>query len=240
MLLLLAVAVVVFGNSTTASFTTQYLAKDTLSSEAAGHEVLATATRHLWDVNLSWLVAKLLVIFGVVFLLAATLLRKKYEAWLDRGVNALRWVGLGVGGGAVFTTVAMLSGVSDVSTLCLIFASVALAGLLTATIEFVGPGRHVRRLLAIGALVAVFVPWLIFVRTAGAVVMFDGSLPMYMYYLYASGTLLVVAVALATGLRIKQRGKWADTFYTERMFMVLTFIVATIPALQIFAGALQP
>ncbi len=239
LLVLLAVAVVVAGNSASTPLTMHYLAKDTLTSEAAGHEVLGAASRHLWDVHVSWLVAKFLAVFGVVFLLAATVLRSKYEAWLDRGVNALRWVGLGVGGGSVALTVAMLSGVSDVSTLCLVFSSVALAGLLAGAVEFIGSGRHLRRLLAIGALVAVFVPWLIFVRTFGGVMLFDGSLPVYMYYLYATVTLFVIALVLVTYMRLKQRGRWADTFYTERVFMALTFMLAVVPALQIFAGALQ-
>ncbi len=239
-LVLLAIAVVVVGGSATLPITTQYLAKDTLASEAAGHEVVATATRHLWDVHVSWTVAKFLVIFAAVYLLAATLLRAKYEAWLDRGVNGLRWVGLGLGGGTVATTVAMLSGVSDVSTLTLVFGSIALAALLAGVAEFVGSGRQVRRLLAAGAVVAVVLPWLVLPRTLGGSLMYNGNMPTYMYYLYATVTLLIIAVVTATAMRLKQRGKWADTFYTERMFMMLGFLVAVAPALQIFAGVLQP
>jgi hypothetical protein len=220
----------------------QYLAKDALATEAAGKSgevVLGPATRHLWDVNVSWLVAKFLLVFGVVLLLAATLLRARYEAWLGRGVNKLRWVGFGLGGGTVFTTVAMLSGVSDVSTLTLVCGSVVLAAVLAAAVELIGPGRRLRRLLGAGAILAVFMPWLILVRTAGSVPMYNGSLPGYMYFLYASLTLLVLAVGLALYLRSKERGKWADTFYTEKMFVMLTLAAAVLPALQIFAGALQ-
>lgn len=239
-LVLLAVAVIVFGNSHSVPITTQYLAKDALATEAAhGQTVLATATRHLIDVRLSWIVAKSLLVFGAVFLLAASLVRGRYEAWLSRGVNKLRWVGLGLGGGVVVYTVALLSGVSDVSTLCLVYGSVVLAALLVAAVELLGAGRRLRRLLAAGALLAIFVPWLIFVRTLGAVPMWDGSLPVYMYFLYASLTLLLVATGLATYMRVTQKGKWASTLYTEKMFMGLTFLFALLPALQIFAGALQ-
>lgn len=240
LLLLLAVAVVVFGDKATMPITVQYQAKDVLGSDAAGHEVVAAAMRHLWDVRVSWMVAKFVAIFGVVFLLAATVLRTKYEAWLDRGVNGLRWVGFGLGGGAAMLAVAMLSGVSDISTLCLIFISVVVAGLLANAVEFIGAGRRLRRLLAAGALLSVFFPWLVFFRTAVAVPLYDGKLPLYMYFLYTTMTLLIVAVALALYMRVKQRGKWADTLYSERMFMALAFLVAVVPALQIFAGALQP
>lgn len=240
LLLLLAVAIFVFGDKVTAPITVQYQAKDVLGSDAAGHEVVAAAMRHLWDVRVAWMVAKFVAIFGVVFLLAATVLRTKYEAWLDRGVNGLRWVGFGLGGGAAMLAVAMLSGVSDISTLGLIFISVVIAGLLANAVEFIGAGRRLRRLLAAGALLGVFFPWLVFFRTAIAVPLYDGKLPLYMYFLYATMTLLIVAVALALYMRVKQRGKWADTFYSERMFMALAFLVAVVPALQIFAGALQP
>lgn len=239
-LVVLAAAVVIVGDSASAPLTTQYLAKDALASDAAGKDVLATASRHLWDVPVAWMVAKFLLIFGAVYLLSATLLRKQYEAWLERGVNGWRWLALGVGGGSVMTTVAMISGVSSLTTLSLIFGSTALAGLLAAAVEFIGTGRRLRRLLAFGALAAVFLPWLTFVRNVAGVPLYNGSLPLYMYFLYAAVTLLVVTVVLATYMRIKQRGRWADTLYTEKMFMILGFLVAVVPALQIFAGVLQP
>src|SRR5262245_25928951 len=61
LLVALAVTVVLVGSHTSEPVTVQYLAKDALASEAAGHEVLATATRHLVDIRLSWVVAKFLL-----------------------------------------------------------------------------------------------------------------------------------------------------------------------------------
>lgn len=240
LLALEAVAVAVIGTSKTVELTTQYLAKDALATEAAGKEVLSAATRHLADVRLAWIVAGFLLVFAVAYLLAATLWRKKYEAWLERGVNNLRWVALGVGGGVAMTVVAMLSGVSDVSALALVFGSVVLASLLAASVELLGAGRRLRRLLGLGALLGVFLPWLLLARIAFGSIMYDGALPIYLYFVYASVTLLLVAFGLAVYFRVKKRGKWLDTDYTEKMFMGLSFATATILALQIFAGALQP
>lgn len=239
-LLLLAIAVVVAGNSTSVPLTMQYLTKDGLASEVAGHEVLAPAIRHIWDVQVSWIVAKMLAIFGIVYLLAATLLRKRYEAWLDSGVNVLRWLGFGLGGGVAMVAVATLSGVSDVSMLTLIVGSVILAAVLALAVELLGSGRRLRRLLGIGAILAIFFPWLVLARSAAGVVMYDGAMPTYLYFVYAVVTLLVVAVGLALYMRTKQRGRWASTFYTERMFIFLGFLVSVVLALQIFSGALQP
>jgi hypothetical protein len=239
-LLLLAVAVVVFGNDKTLPLTTQYLAKDALGTEAAaGQTVFATATRHLWDVHVSWIVAKFLVLFGVTYLVTATVWRKQYEAWLDRGVNKVRWIGFGFGTGAMAVGVAMLSGISDVAYLVLIFASLLILGGLAATVELLGIGRKLRKFVIITALVTATLPVLAIGSTLLGVVLYNGNLPVYMYFIYASMLLLAGAVALACILRLRKRGKWADTIYTERMFMIWGLVASVVLAAQIFAGALQ-
>jgi hypothetical protein len=239
-LILLAVVVVVIGNSSTVPLTTQYLSKDALATEAAGgKEVLAPAIRHVADVRVSWLVAKFLIIAGVVYLLAATLLRKHYEAWLDRGVNKLRWAGFGLAGGVAVAAISMLGGVSDLAALLLIFGSVVLAAVFAVVLELLGGGRRLRRLLATGAVVGLVLPWLGFVINIAGVLKYNGSLPLYLYFLYGSITLWFIVIGLATHLRIKQSGRWADTIYTEKAFMFLGFVVAVVLAAQIFVGVLQ-
>ncbi len=239
-LVALAVAIVIMGKSTTVPVTVHYLAKDVLATEAAkGQEVLAPAMRHLFDVRLSWLVAKFLVLLAASYLLVATVWRKKYESWLDRGINPMRWVGLGVGGGAALTTVVMLSGVSDVSELMLVFGSIVLAALLAGATEVIGRERMVRRFLCIGAVVAAFLPLLILVRTAGSVPLFNGALPIYLYFVYGAVALFAVLMGVATYLSNRKTGKWASVFYAERVFIGLGFLASVVVALLIFAGALQ-
>lgn len=235
-----AVAIVAVGGGQTVPVTTQYLAIDPLATEAAGHQVLAAATRHLFDVPLALVVAKFLVIFALAYLLAGTLWCGKYQAWLARGVNKLRWAALGLGGGVMAVAVAMLSGVSDLVYLWLIFGAVVLAGVCALSLELLGPGRRLRRLLATGAVLGALLPWLVFIGNAVAAALYGGTLPNFLYYIYISMFLLSSAGVLAGYLRIKQRGRWADTLYTERMFMALNFVAASVLALQIFAGALQP
>lgn len=234
-----AVAIVLLGGSQTVPITAQYLATDQLASQAAGHEVLAPAVRHLWDVQLSWVVAKFLLVFAAVYLLAATVFRARYEAWLERGVNKLRWVAAGFGGGIIAVALAMLSGISEMSTLVLIYTSV-LAGCFAAMgVELIGPGRRLRKLLVAVACLGVLPAIAVSVAVAGRVALFDGSLPDFVYYVYASVVLLLAAGMLANYFRLKLRGKWADTVYTEQMFMFLGFLTASVVAWQIYAGALQ-
>lgn len=238
-LLVLAVAVVVAGNSFSAPLTTQYLARDVLATEAAGGTVtLATAIRHLADVHVSWLVAAFLTTLAAFFLLLATVWREHYEAWLDRGVNKLRWVGLGATTGVMGVTVAMLSGISDLGYLVLIFAALAVLGALSTIVELIGPGRRLRKYVIIAALCAAALPVLAIGLTLVGVVLYNGSLPTYLYFVYVSMLLFVVAFALTCIMRLRRRGKWADTFFAERGFMLLGFAATTVLAMQIFAGAL--
>jgi uncharacterized protein YjeT (DUF2065 family) len=239
-LLVLAVAIVVAGNSSTVPLTTQYLAKDALATEAAGgREVLATATRHLADINVSWLVAKFLIVFAALFILLPTVWRKHYEAWLEQGVNKLRWVGFGLGAGAAATTIAALSGISDTGQLLLMFASLAILGSLATVVDLIGPGRRLRKYIAITALATAALPIAVIGLTFLGAIIYGGSLPSYLYFVYGSSLLFTVAFVLAYYLRLRRRGRWADALYAERGFMLLGFTAAGILALQIFAGALQ-
>lgn len=237
-LLLLAIAVVVAGDSSSVPLTMQYLSKDALASDAASQEVLAPAIRHLADINISWLVAKFLAVFGVFYLLYATLLRKHYETWLESGVNKLRWLGFGLGTGTMAVAVAMLSGISDLGYLILIFSSLVILGVLSTIVELLGPGRRLRKYIIITALFTAALPVAVIAMTLAGVLMYDGTLPVFMYYIYGSMSLMSVAMALACIFRLRRRGKWANTYFAERMFMILGFLASSILALQIFAGAL--
>lgn len=239
MLIAEAVAVVVAGTAKTVEVTTQYLAKDTLATETAGGTAFATATRHLADVPISWLAAAFLVVFGAGFLLLATVWRKYYEAWLERGVNKARWVLYGLGTGLMAATVAMLSGITDLGYLLLIFGSLAVLGSLSTMVELLGGGRKLRKYIIITALATAALPVVAIGLTLKGVLLYDGEVPTYLYYVYGSMFLAAVAFALGCILRLRRRGKWMSTFYAEKAFLLLGFGAATVLALQIFAGALQ-
>ncbi|HTH71906.1 MAG TPA: heliorhodopsin HeR [Candidatus Pristimantibacillus sp.] len=239
-LAVLAVLVVVFGSSKSVPLTTQYLSKDTLATEVSKQDVLATATRHLADVHVSWLVAAFLLAFAATFLLVATVWRKHYENWLARGVNKLRWIGFGVGTGLMAVTVAMLSGIADLGYLFLIFSSLAVLGALATTVELIGIGRRLRKFDIITALFTAALPVIAIALTLVGVLMWDGSLPTYVYFVYLTMFLFAGAAAAACIMRLRKLGKWADTTYSEKMFMGWGFAAAVVLALQVFAGALQP
>src|SRR5688572_24038138 len=81
-----AIAIGIIGTAQSFPVTTQYLAVDALASEATGGETLAAATRHLFDIRLSWVVAAFLLAFAVAHLAMATFYRKRYEARMQLGM----------------------------------------------------------------------------------------------------------------------------------------------------------
>jgi hypothetical protein len=243
--LLQGLVIVTLAAKVTAPVTANYQAVDTLASEANGHQVFALATRHLFDIQIAWVVAVFLIVMGVTHLLAASAFRPRFEAAVSRGVNELRWIGLGLAGGVMTVAIALLSGISQVSTLLLLFASVAAGSFLALGAEKAvanNGGKKTRFAHALCSLAAVGVllSWLIFGGHLLGALIWDGTIPGYMYGLYACMALLLVALLLATHFRLKRQGRWADGVYTERGYMLLGFITASLLAWQIFAGVLQP
>jgi hypothetical protein len=242
LLALQALAVIAFGKALSLPVTTQYPAVDKLASEANGHEVMAAATRHLFDVHIVWLVATFLLVLAVAYLAMATIFRARYERALQRGVSETRWVTLGVFGATVFVTIAMLSGIYLLPSLLMIagFILAGCAALLAA--EYLAQdskkGIVSHLVCGVGA-VSVLMPWLILVIAAVGALMYNGHVPVYVYGIYLSMGLFTVAAALLTHFRIKRRGKWADALQTEKAYMMLGFLAATVLAWQIFAGVLQ-
>jgi len=236
-----AVLVVVLGNSFAVPITTQYLAVDTLASEANGHQVLVTATRHVFDVRLSYVVAIFLVLFAVSHFLMATFYRKRYEAQVRSGVTGSRWITLGLGGAGMVVAVSLLSGITTRDAL-LFSVALALGGAIAtaATLRLKqGPARPLSHWLCGLATIMSVLPWLVLASgSLMGMAWFGGTIPGYLYVIYASALLLLSALILGTHFRMLGRGSWADSYYTEKAYMALGFVAATLLTWQIFVGVL--
>jgi hypothetical protein len=87
-----AVLIAALSNAKAVPIVVHYPAVDTLATEANKHEVLAVASRQLFDMPIAYLLAAGLLVFAVIHLLAATRFQKQYQAVVDRGVNTARWL----------------------------------------------------------------------------------------------------------------------------------------------------
>src|SRR3990167_1256559 len=82
-----AITILILGNNSSAPLTSNYLTKDALASQVAGHTVTASATRNLFDIRLAYLVVATLLIAAIVHILVATRYRKTYESNLRKDLN---------------------------------------------------------------------------------------------------------------------------------------------------------
>jgi len=244
LLALQAIAIIVIGTNRSYPVTTNYLAVDTLASEATGGQSLAVATRHLFDAPFAWVVGIALLLFAVGYL-AAVWRKSWYEERLKLGLNDLRWLTFGVGGGALFIAVGLLSGIYEI-TMLLVIAAFMVAGCLGVAAAGVirrQAGDIETRLshLVCGVGTACIVaPIVVLAIAAGGAALYDGQIPSFVYWVYSVTLLFVLAIGLVTHFRIVKRGEWADAVKVERAFMVLGFLGASVVAWQMFAGALLP
>ncbi|HJQ08925.1 MAG TPA: heliorhodopsin HeR [Candidatus Saccharimonadales bacterium] len=238
-LLIEAAVIVLLAKDLSVPLALNYVARDVLASEATGVQTFALAGRHLFDVPVAWILAKSLLILALAHLLVATVWRGHYNNWLQRGVNKMRWVAAGVVGGYIAVTIALLSGVNSLQFLVLLFGLSVAAGLCALAVELMGAGRRLRKVLALTAVCSGVGIWIILGSFVLGSVLYDGNMLAYLYGVYAVQFVLFAVGLVMSYLRLRQRGKFADTVYTERMFMLLGFMTVSLLAWQVFVGLLQ-
>lgn len=236
------IALLVLSTTKTLPIVSSYLTIDPLATEAGNHPVLAVATRHLFDVNLAYIVAALLFVAAISHALVATRLRQNYEADLKKSINRARWIQYAVSGGLSLLLIALLSGVYELSTLLLIFALNVIMNLLGLAMEVHAQGKgKPSRLTCWVSLLAGSMPWVVLaIYLAGANLYGGSDVPAFVYYIYGSMLVLFGGLATITWLQFKKKGAWANYVYSERMYMLLNVVAISALTWQIFAGTLRP
>ena len=235
------VAVIVLSQNGLFPVTTNFLTVDTIG-DAGAPEALVPATRFLFDVNLAYLVAAFFFMSAIAHLVIATVYRKKYEANLDRGINKARWFEYGISASTMMIGIALLSGVSDLSTLLLIFGTTLVMNLLGLLMEVHNQTTLRTNWLSfnIGTLSGLL-PWAVVgIYFWGSNQYGEGSIPTFVYYIYVSLFVFFSSFAVNMYLQYKKKGKWANYLYGEKTYMILSLVAKSALAWQVFAGALRP
>lgn len=237
-----AAAILLISTTRTFPITTNYLTLDPLASEASGNPVLALATRTLAEVNIAHLVAAFFIISAIAHATAAWWCRKSYEVNLSQGVNRIRWFEYAASASVMLVSIALLTGVSDASSLLMIFMFSAVMNLLGLAMEVYNVGKSQPNWLAfiIGCIAGV-VPWIVLAAyLAGSSAYGTGQIPAFVYWIYGSLFVFFDCFALNMWLQYKKVGKWANYLYGERMYMILSLVAKSALAWQVFFGALRP
>lgn len=235
------VIIFLFGAAYSLPVIINYLAADPINSVIAGHTVLSSATRQLFNVSVPGLIAILFLITALAHGLLATIYRKRYETELKKGVNTVRWLEYAMTAGLMVVLIALFSGVYDLATLIAIFGFMVIMNLLGLVTELTSKGTQPNWPAYWSGAVAGFVPWLIIALYA-----FNASYyglahtPTFVYWIYATMFICTLGFAANMYLHYKKYSRWVSYAYTERDFMILSLVAKTLLAWQIFAGVLRP
>lgn len=237
---LLAVLIVVLGKTVQLPVTTFHTTTDSLAS-LGGNEVYAHATRTLFDVNLAYLIAGFFAVAALMHLSVATWYRKKYESQFNDGVSKARAVGFALTIGLVTIAVSLLIGLSDKTTLALIFGATALMVFSGLAVELqakrgVRPERLTKLIgLVSGLAPLVAIGWYLFATNRYGDVVFKN----YVYVL--AGTLAVMFVAYMY-MQIKaarKSGSFADYLTVEYSYMIWLAVLCVAVSAQTYAAVLR-
>jgi hypothetical protein len=239
-----AVVLLALSDSKTYPINTSYQTIDTLQTSVAGSPVLATATKHLFDLNMAYLVAAFLLLAAAAHISMAIWYRVRYEADLANGLNRMRWLEYCLTSGLMLVGVAVIAGIHDVATLGLVFFLGAIVSLLKMLMEINNPprvrGNKVRYGVLAVALIAGAAAWLAVVGSLLASNIFGtGSLPGYVYWITVALFVAFSAQASILVLQMKKTGPWRQYLHAERSYIILGLISKTALAWLIFASVLK-
>jgi hypothetical protein len=220
-----------------------YKTTDPLMSGLVGHEVIVNATKHLFDVNLVYMVAAIFFVAAAMHLIVATVYRNQYEAELKKGVNRARWIEYTLSVALLFVVMAIMIGFSNIVILLLLFAVAVIMNGTRMAVDLYHAQHKNRsnRLLAGLSIFADVALWLVIVLMLWAAGAYSSAgISSFILVLISSAFVLFAGFAVTMYLQYRKIGKWADYLYGERVYMILAFVAKTALVWQIVAGALQP
>lgn len=235
------VAVVLLSRDALFPVTTNYITSDTLASTDQA-PLLVSATRNLMDVNLAYVVAAFFFMSAIAHLYISTVYRKKYEQNLSKGMNKVRWYEYGISASTMMIAIAMLSGVSDLSTIVMIFITTLVMNLCGLIMEIHNQSTAKPNWISyvIGT-IAGLGPWVVVgIYFWGANQFGEGNIPTFVYIIYASLFVFFSSFAVNMYLQYRGKGRWSDYLYGEKAYMVLSLVAKSALAWQVFVGTLRP
>ena len=174
---------------------------------------------------------------------------------LARKRNYARWIEYALSSSIMICLIAILSGVTDVNILLLVFVSNALMNLFGLSIEKVNSLRQSINPEAktdwteyIFAVIAGLAPWIVvgayfftaIGRVEGQIV--DGvtlQVPEFVKWIFYTLIITFNTFAINMFLQYKKVGPWKDYLFGEKTYIVLSLTAKTILAWQVFGGTLR-
>ncbi len=219
-----------------------HLAQAVLVLVVAGDIVLAVTDRGGSPTAGPWLEVSVGVLLAAYFGaaaanhgLSATLLWRTYATELRNGRNRIRWAEYAVSAPILILLVALVTGVTDVSSLVVIGAAtlvMIVCGWMQEALN--PPGRRTTTMVPFwSGVLASAVPWTIvavqMIGTSGDHE-FGLSVFLSLFILWAS-------FGVNQWLQFRQVGPWSDYLYGEQTYLVLSLVAKSALAWQIVTGS---
>ncbi len=209
--------------------------------EATKH--LVTAQRPLWDLPLGPMVALFFLMSALAHFSMAFPIRKRYEGWLARGQNPIRWVEYSFSSSLMIVVIAALAGVQEIGTLIAIFGANAAMIMFGWSMEVANEGRERPQWIhyVFGCILGA-VPWLVIFVTLLVSASEPNSAPIPGFVIAIFVTLLIFFNVFAINMVLQYRkiGPWRDYLYGERAYMLFSLLAKSLLAWQVFFGTLRP
>ena len=169
--------------------------------------------------------------------------RRWYEANLRRGINYARWIEYSVSASIMILLIGLLTGVNNLYAMIAIFGANAAMILFGLVMEQVNRNRDEVNWwpFIFGCLIGI-VPWIsvtISLITSTVDDRGDGDgVPGFVYVIYVTLFILFNCFAINQWLQYRNKGRFADYLYGEKVYLVLSLVAKSALAWQIFAGTL--
>ena len=213
---------------------------------------LESAKELLISFPLAYLVAAFFLLSALAHFLVAYPLRKRYESWLAREFNPMRWAEYALSSTLMILGIASLSFVTDAGALIAIAVCNASMNLFGWSMEEANIGRkNVQWSHYIFGCIAGIAPWLALFTSVGlslanwptGVGPNGRSLEEFKPVLIAIYVSLFISFNIFAVNMVLQRlkvGKWADYLHGERSYMILSLVAKTLLAWQVWTGVFMP
>lgn len=204
----------------------------------------------LLSIPLAWFIASFFLMSAIAHAAAGWFLRERYEGWLARGMNPLRWIEYAFSSTVMIVAIAYISYITEFPALVAIAATNVSMNLFGWLMETQNEGRlesgqPIDWKPFIFGCVAGIAPWIGIFSILGAYSFQEGlpadaGIPGFVYLIIASLFVAFNIFAITMVLQYRKVGRWSDYLYGEKTYMVLSLVAKTLLAWQVWSGTLRP
>ncbi len=231
-----AVAILILSSSFSVPVQTSYLHYNPATGAPA------TILRTIGYIRLGPLVAVFLLLAAVDHLaVSAPAIFSWYCRNLERHINYARWIEYFFSASLMLVTIAMLSGVYDLSSLLLLFFLNGMMILFGWMMELQNQSTEkVNWTAFLFGTLAGLVPWVIVALYFGSAAADSANgVPKFVYGIMVSIFILFSVFALNMVLQYRARGRWKDYLFGEKVYILLSLVAKSALAWQVFGGTLR-